>query len=192
MNKHDKRVFKTKKLLSRALFELLLEKELDQITVAELTDKAYISRGAFYYHYENIYCLYKDIVEAFYKEFEYLMSNNPTVSWEKALSQLLSFIQENAHIVRVLSLSHGKQELRSELLTLFEDRLTEITLYEMKADHLQEDWKYMIRYHSSGVVSVFLLWIESNFSLPKESILKMISEIDLRCDSMYIKSSSDD
>ena len=192
MNKHDKRVFKTKKLLSQALFELLLEKELDQITISELTDKAFISRGAFYYHYENIYFLYRDLVESFYKSFEDLMKSDPTVSWEMSLSQLLSFIQENAHIVRVLSLSHGKRELRSELLTFFEDRLTEITLYEMGTNYLQEDWKYMIRYHSSGVVSIFLLWIESNFSLSKEHILKMISDIDSRCDSMYIKSSNDD
>lgn len=192
MNKHDKRVFKTKKLLSQALFELLLEKELDQITISELTDKAFISRGAFYYHYENIYSLYRDLVESFYKSFEDLMKSDPTVSWEMSLSQLLSFIQENAHIVRVLSLSHGKHELRSELLTFFEDRLTEITLYEMGTNYLQEDWKYMIRYHSSGVVSIFLLWIESNFSLSKEHIWKMISDIDSRCDSMYIKSSNDD
>lgn len=190
MNNNDKRIFKTKKILSETLFELLLEKNINEITIAELADKAYISRGTFYYHYEDIYALYKDIKMSFYQEFEKFMCNRPTDSWNANLSRLLSFIQSNAHIVRVLAKSQGKQELRSELLTFFEDRLTEIVLYEMKADHLQEDWKYMIRYHCSGTVSVFLLWIESDFSLPKESILKMINEIDARCDSMYIDPSA--
>ncbi len=54
----DRRKRKTKALLRQTLTRLLLEKDLKDITISELTELADINRGTFYLHYRDIYDLF--------------------------------------------------------------------------------------------------------------------------------------
>ncbi|MCW3166913.1 TetR/AcrR family transcriptional regulator [Chryseobacterium sp. 09-1422] len=47
----DRRIQYTKKVLREALFELLQEKELSQISITELSKTADVNRNSFYRHY---------------------------------------------------------------------------------------------------------------------------------------------
>lgn len=49
----DRRVQKTKQLLSEALVELILEKGYEEVSVADILDRANVGRSTFYAHYEN-------------------------------------------------------------------------------------------------------------------------------------------
>src|SRR5579871_2834589 len=49
--KPDRRIARTKKLLGEALISLMLERDYDQITVQDITDRANLSRATFYLHY---------------------------------------------------------------------------------------------------------------------------------------------
>ena len=49
----------TKRILALSLKKLLSKTPLDNITVAQLTDEAEVSRKTFYYHFHDIY----DLVE---------------------------------------------------------------------------------------------------------------------------------
>ena len=52
---------KTQKLIKSVFAEMLSEKrEKGKITVSELCERADISRGAFYSHYDDIYCVAED------------------------------------------------------------------------------------------------------------------------------------
>ena len=52
--KEDRRVRRTKKLLTQALTQLLQRKQVNEITVRELTDLADMNRGTFYLYYKDI------------------------------------------------------------------------------------------------------------------------------------------
>ena len=60
-NNDDRRVRKTKKALQNAFAELLLTKEIQNISIRELTDYADIHRATFYMHYKDIYDLYEQL-----------------------------------------------------------------------------------------------------------------------------------
>lgn len=49
----DRRVQKTKKILSEALIALILEKGYEKVTVQDIIDKANVGRSTFYSHYED-------------------------------------------------------------------------------------------------------------------------------------------
>ena len=49
--KTDRRSQRTRQLLSAALFELMLEKRYDGITVQDIIDRANVGRSTFYAHY---------------------------------------------------------------------------------------------------------------------------------------------
>jgi len=51
--KIDKRIQKTKRLLTESLISLILEKGYEQISIQDILDKANIGRSTFYFHYEN-------------------------------------------------------------------------------------------------------------------------------------------
>lgn len=62
MNFTDLRIMKTQEQFQNALLELLETKELKEITVKEICDKAGISRNAFYQHYGYKEDLYDQMV----------------------------------------------------------------------------------------------------------------------------------
>ena len=53
MEKIDRRIQKTKKLLSESLIALILERGYENITVQEILDRANVGRSTFYSHYEG-------------------------------------------------------------------------------------------------------------------------------------------
>ena len=59
--KEDRRIRRTKRLLRQALAELMNEKDFKDITVKEITDRADLNRGTFYFHYTDTYDLREKI-----------------------------------------------------------------------------------------------------------------------------------
>src|ERR671933_2884807 len=57
------RARRTQKLLREALIELIEERGFDALTVGELTERALVSRAAFYRHYQDKYALVEQIFE---------------------------------------------------------------------------------------------------------------------------------
>src|SRR5207302_8922375 len=57
------RVKRTQKLLREALIELIEERGFDALTIGELTERAMVSRAAFYRNYQDKYDLVEQIFE---------------------------------------------------------------------------------------------------------------------------------
>ena len=55
------RVRRTQKLLREALIELIEERGFDALTVGEITERAMVSRAAFYRNYQDKYDLVEQI-----------------------------------------------------------------------------------------------------------------------------------
>ena len=53
----------TKIVIMRVFEELLAFKQLDKITVKDITDKCGISRNTFYYHYQDIYQVFQAYID---------------------------------------------------------------------------------------------------------------------------------
>ena len=54
-NKMDPRVIRTKQLLVEAFLNVSQEKEMTQITVKNITDRATVNRATFYAHFNDKY-----------------------------------------------------------------------------------------------------------------------------------------
>ena len=69
INKGESKYLYTAQLMNQALLKLLETKDLDYITITEITKKAGVNRSTFYLHYDNIYDLFEETVENINKEF---------------------------------------------------------------------------------------------------------------------------
>ncbi|MGE7112345.1 TetR/AcrR family transcriptional regulator [Lysinibacillus sp. NPDC047702] len=56
-----KSAIRSRKMIRHAFVELVLEKELEKITVKNIVERAEISRGTFYAHYSDIYAVIEEI-----------------------------------------------------------------------------------------------------------------------------------
>ena len=66
--KKDLRIIKTERAIHSALVELLKEKDLEKITVSELSARAEINKATFYLHYTDIYSLYQEVMAKHIRE----------------------------------------------------------------------------------------------------------------------------
>ena len=69
MKKNESKYFYTASLMNQALLALLEKKDLEFISITEITQRAGVSRSTFYLHYDNIYELLEETLENLNKEF---------------------------------------------------------------------------------------------------------------------------
>ena len=117
MNKNENKYLYSAQLMNQALLQLLETKDLDYITVTEITKKAGVHRSTFYLHYDNVYELFEETVENLNKEFVnwFLNEKEDVIAQKKLflitdeyLEPYLAFVQKNK---RVLNLIHQKPQL---------------------------------------------------------------------------------
>ena len=70
VNHTDRRVKRTKKALRDALFELLENKGINQITVTELTTLADVNRATFYFYYTDLIDMLQQIQNEAFEAFK--------------------------------------------------------------------------------------------------------------------------
>ena len=75
MNPTDRRVRRTQKALGDALITLALEKEYDEITIQEITDRADIGYRTFFRHYSDKDELLMDVLSSVRMEMRELMGS---------------------------------------------------------------------------------------------------------------------
>ena len=66
--KEDRRVRRTKKLLSQGLIELMQHKQVKDITVRELAERVDVNRGTFYLYYRDIFDLLERLEEDLFEQ----------------------------------------------------------------------------------------------------------------------------
>ena len=104
--KEDRRVRRTKKMLTQALTQLMQEKQIKEITVKELTDLADMNRGTFYLYYRDVYDMLEKLEDSMFEALDSIAALHETDAARQETKPILldvfRFIEENQEIVRVL------------------------------------------------------------------------------------------
>ncbi len=98
---------KTKKIIKKIFAEMLCEKkELGSITVSELCNRAEISRGTFYTHYDDIYAVAEDYENELIDTFFNNISLVNTHSIYEFIDSFFEYIRKNDENYRLLCKSN--------------------------------------------------------------------------------------
>lgn len=147
----DRRVRRTKKLLKQALISLLLEKDIKDISIIELTDAADINRGTFYLHYKDIYHIYEQIENEMLDEFKLIFEKHFHEKHRGILIpvvlEALEFLAENADVC-IIILRSGDSNLLSRLI-------------EMGKPKGKEEWKELFGEMDEGLYEYYYSFITS-------------------------------
>lgn len=180
--KQDRRIVKTKKAIYRAFAQLLLEKDINDITIKDVADRADINRKTFYNYYGGIYDLTGEIENKILEKFENAIKDldvnellhDPNEFFNKLTDIINSDIDFYGHLMRIESNS----SLVVKLVTSMKNKFKEIITPKTALDEQTLD--IVLDYVTSGMMTVYQHWFNSDRSQPVESISCAVSTLTFR------------
>lgn len=181
----DRRIRKTKKALCEALAELMIEKDIQKISIRELTDKADIHRATFYSHYKDIYDLYEQVENTTLLELGGIIRKDTFHSYDNIIEDLVDYVYTNSKIMYMFLNRNAKYRFYTRLSVFLETKYFEFWRMEVgETKTLSPEWTFFVRYHIQGFLAVLTLWAENDFSFPKEKILDIALKLDIHFDKL--------
>ena len=181
---NDRRVRKTKRAIREAFAELLIQKDIQKISIRELTAKADIHRATFYTHYKDIYDLYEQIEQSVIDELEHIIYTDSHHTYDDVIIDLIDFIYDNQKIMRMFFNKHTKYSFYNHFCHYLETKYLTLLQNDLKRQSLPSEYSYYIRYHIHGFLAVLTYWAEESFVSPKEKIVKIALELDIHFDKL--------
>lgn len=157
----NRRVRITRSDLRHALYELLQKKPLNKITVQEITERANVSRGTFYLHYQDVYDMVEKIEEEYMERIqaELMEAGESNLdSLNILFERLFGLIRDEPQNWYILSLANGFSGIRQKLFDLILFR-TQYNLAKM-FDVTKEQEAYMTALVISGVFGIAEQWLK--------------------------------
>jgi AcrR family transcriptional regulator len=121
MSKVDRRILKSQEAIKKAFIELMSEKNFDDITIQDISDRANVSRRTIYLHYMDKYDLLDKLIEEHINELrEICESTSETDSRDGSVSWFEYFERNYLFFSTMLALSFvaGSLSLSSKILRM--------------------------------------------------------------------------
>ncbi len=167
----DRRIRKTKMAIVTAFLELLAEKkDIDKISITDITKRADISRSTFYFHYNGTYELVDEICDNFSKEiYAIILKAHSDHIGEKAyrylFDEILTYLYQNKETTRLLLMSPKEAELTKKIT---EDISRLLTVYYLsKRQNLSKEvLNTTAIFSTNGILAILRAWVETDFHHP--------------------------
>ena len=188
--KIDRRVIRTKQAIHNALAQLLVQKDIADITVSELAQVAAISRKTFYNYYNTIYEVLDEIENDIASEFTRLMQDaefqNSITDLGQIFWKLTEAVQSNLELYGHLMRHDRSGELVSKGVRAIKEEGKRMLLQH--ADIAPQDADLMLDYILWGALTVYQVWFHSDQSRPIQQISNDISILTWQGCKGYLES----
>lgn len=170
--KTDRRIRRTRTLLTNALILLLKTKSFHDITVKELCETADINRGTFYLHYDDIYDMMGQLEIEIVTRFEEVLALHSPEELgsdpNDLLYDLFVFIEEGADLCQALLGQYGDISFLMKLKAIFHDRFWNVWLHTFQESD-RSRYEYTYNFIVSGCIGLIETWLSSGHrESPKE------------------------
>ena len=169
--KEDRRVRRTRKMLTQALTQLMQEKQIKEITVRELTDLADMNRGTFYLYYRDVYDMLEKLEDGMFDALDNIAALHETDAARQETKPILldifRFVEDNQEIVRVLLSPHGDMKFLHRLYDVIREKCLTGFPYAAVADPKNEaDFDYRFSFVIYGAAGLIRAWVNRNCAEP--------------------------
>lgn len=168
----------TKNLIKEEFMKLLEEKSFNSITIAELSERCEINRNTFYYHYEDIYSLVKEILKDEIQKVDEKF--NSTFSWEKSLLTAASFLLENKKAAQNIFRSIDKKDTDLYIYKICEAVMSKFVENECITKNIkasEEDKALVIDFYRAALVGLLEKWILDGMKKSPDDFIYRVGEL---------------
>ena len=183
MKKVESKYFYSAELMNQALLTLLEQKDIEFITVTEITKKAGVNRSTFYLHYDDVYDLLEETIENLNKKFlssfdiqaPFRVENKQDAFLIKddQLVPYLNFVKQNK---RALKLVHKKPQLfqTQKMYKKMYDNIFYPAISCFVADKTERI--YNLEFFTGGVVAIVHKWLDFDCETEIDELVKIIKK----------------
>ena len=168
--KTDRRVLKTKRAIYNAFVELLSEKEINHITITDISKKADINRKTFYNYYSNTYEVMEEIenltADTFIKRLDAIEFTNMTDFLTEIFSQFTEIINSDLDFFSHLFKTNNRSILIVKIVE--KEQELDIQKFNIVAD-----------FYIPGILSVYMNWFINNHNIPIEELSHILTDLIL-------------
>ena len=178
VNNEDRRTRKTKKALREALIALLQKKNIQNVTVKELTNEADIHRSTFYANFKDVYDLYEHMEVTMTQEICAIVLTDYTFKPAAFYFKLLDYINSNRQLSRLFFGGNINASLFERLTELFKNSCVESWCKECNVTSVSVEMDYYVQFCLSGVLGAIGLWVSKDFDSPVEKLVSLLADIE--------------
>ena len=183
LNNTDRRVKRTKKALRDAFFTLLEEKNINQISVTELTSLADVNRATFYFYYTDLLDMLQQIQNETYQMFEEILGNAPaniaTVEgFTEYAENLFDFCTKHETLVRFVVKNDTNNQVYKQIQSLMINNIPN----SKDAFDKGNPARYATSYILNAMVGVMIDWMNEGMLIPPHDLAEF-------CAHMYLNGS---
>ena len=178
--KADRRARKTRKLYEDALISMLKTRDINKITVTDISEMVDMNRSTFYIHYDDIYDLLESIENNLINELENLTEissiKDKSLMFEMSFSRVLKAIEfagENREIFKVLLNEQGSLLFLARVKKIFSQKL----LANFLDIYSDVDKKYsgvFTSFFISGFIGIIQEWLKNDSGMSAYELAAII------------------
>lgn len=177
--KQDKRSVRTRKQIKLALLKLVRTKDIEDISITELTNVAGINRNSFYTHYSSVYNILDDLNADILYTIDGIVSKYTYASFREDPYPLLHDFSEvitgNKYFTEYLLFSGSSGELIQKLKETLCERFYKI--YVTERGNNRPYVKYMLSFLVGGVFDVYQSWFTNDKDVPLDEVTHMTADL---------------
>ena len=168
---NDRRVQKTKKGLRNALFELIKQKDINDISVTELTQKAEINRSTFYFYYKDIYDMMEQIQDEIYTAIdnELIQTDlkfNKLSDYTAYIQRFLEYSKANCEICKFVIMNDCQNKLAKKILDALLKNVPDSKLGYEPTDSRY----YLTTFAINAIQGTIIEWLNDGMQVPAEEM----------------------
>ncbi|MEH7108720.1 TetR-like C-terminal domain-containing protein [Bacillus sp. JJ1764] len=164
----------TKKALAASLKKLLAKKNLEKITITDITTDCEVNRQTFYYHFKDIY----DLVEWIYtNEASKALGNKKTYdTWQQGFREIFVYLLENQDFVKNTYHSLSREYLENFLYNETYNLLIAVVKEKAAGMSVREkDQAFIAHFYKYAFTGLMLDWIGKGMREDPSTIIEQIS-----------------
>ncbi len=168
----------TKKEFVAALKKLMAVKPINKITVRELVAECGMNRNSFYYHFEDIYALFKWMVEAeaveIVKQYDFLMNYHEVIHF------VLDYVENNQYLLSNAYNAIGQTGLKQFLYLDFiscMDSLLEQGCQRQGVTLDAEYRKFLCAFYTEAIAGTLLDYIIHPQDHSREKVISYVERL---------------
>lgn len=173
----NRSVRNTKKRLRESLLKLVLRKQLGSITVKELTSDADVNRSTFYFHYQDVKAMVKEMEDSFFEDFATTLSAIDQKSHD-SITILVKCLENHMDLCKIVLGENGDMEFLEQMKVIIENKCSRIWK-EAVPEMSDEDLKLLDSFLIGGAVSTLQNWVRDENRQPAEDIANVLNRLIL-------------
>ena len=167
-----------KRQICAALKQLMAQKPLNKITVAEVMQACGMARQHFYYHFEDLY----DAVRWMFDQeaIALLRKHEGVMLWQDGLLQLFQYLRENREVylcaLRSMSREHLKRFFHADIQAIIQNTIRGIVT-ELRYQVDEQELELLTKFYVGALASMVEDWLLGEIQASPEELIQFVDQL---------------